>query len=97
MDNIPGAMRSHLVIFFSPPLDWHSGFGEGTEYPLLRNSSLSFPLNDSTYPFSQGLPGSMNMAFTPRFDNHPLTALEVNSGPLSERMCSGIPLTRNSI
>ena len=58
---------------------------------LFRSSSLNFPLNDSTYPFSQGLPGSMNMAFTPRLDNHPLTALEVNSGPLSERMCSGTP------
>ena len=43
------------------------------------------------------VPGSMNMAFTPRSDNHPLTALEVNSGPLSERMCSGTPLTRNSM
>ena len=39
----------------------------------------------------------MNMAFTPRFDNHPRTALEVNSGPLSERMCSGTPLTKNSM
>ena len=39
----------------------------------------------------------MNRAVTPRLDSHSLTALEVNSGPLSERMCSGTPLTRNSM
>ena len=56
------------------------------------SSSLSFPLNDSIYPFSQGLPGSINSVFTPKRFNHLLTALAVNSGPLSDLMCSGIPL-----
>ena len=35
-----------------------------------RSSSLSFPLKDSIYPFSQGLPGSINSALTPRSFNH---------------------------
>ena len=39
----------------------------------------------------------MNRAFTPWLDNLPLTALEVNSGPLSKRTCPGTPLTRNSV
>ena len=53
------------------------------------NSSLSFPLNDSMYPFSQGLPGSMYRVATPSSCNQSLTALAVNSGPLSERMYWG--------
>ena len=60
------------------------------------NSSLSFPLNDSMYPFSQGLPGSMNSVFTSNSCNHSLTALDVNSGPLSDLMYSGVPLNKNS-
>jgi hypothetical protein len=32
----------------------------------------------------------MNSVLTPICSSQPLTALEVNSGPLSERMCSGV-------
>ena len=42
------------------------------------------------------LPGSMNNVFTPNRANHFLTSLAVNSGPLSDRICSGIPLKINS-
>ena len=47
----------------------------------LRSSSLSFPLNDSIYPFSQGLPGSTKSVVTSRSFNHLRTAFAVNSGP----------------
>ena len=56
-------------------------------------SSRSFPLKDSLYPFSQGLPGSMNRVPTPILPSQALTALAVNSGPLSER----IVIRRSSI
>ena len=60
--------------------------------PRLSNSSLILPLNDSIYPFPRGLPGSMNNVFTPIRFSHLLTALAVNSGPLSDLTCFGIPL-----
>ena len=53
---------------------------------ILRSSSSSrnFPLNDSTYPFSQGLPGSMNNVSTWRAASHCRINVAVNSGALSE-------------
>jgi len=39
-----------------------------------------------------GLPGSINSVFTPIRFSHLLAALAVNSGPLSDLTCSGIPL-----
>ena len=56
-----------------------------------KSSSLSLPLKLSTYPFSQGLPGVMKRVVAPRGGSHNRTALAVNSGPLSERRCSGTP------
>ena len=50
-----------------------------------RNSSRNFPFNDSTYPFSHGLPGSMNKVFTPTRSSQFRTNRAVNSDPLSER------------
>jgi hypothetical protein len=47
------------------------------------------PLNDSIYPFPQGLPGSINKVFTPSRVSHFLIVLAVNSGPLSERIYPG--------
>jgi hypothetical protein len=47
------------------------------------------------YPFSHGLPGSMYSVVTPTRPSHPLTALAVNSGPLSDRMCPGTPRRTN--
>jgi hypothetical protein len=35
-------------------------------------------LNDSMYPFSQGLPGSMKSVFTPTLPSHALTAFAAN-------------------
>ena len=43
----------------------------------LSNSSVSFPLNDSIYPFSHGLLGSMNNVFTLSWLSQFLTALAV--------------------
>ncbi len=54
-----------------------------------RSSSLSLPLNDSTYPFSQGLPGSIYSGAISRFPSQLLRAFAMNSGPLSDRMYSG--------
>ncbi len=42
-----------------------------------NSSSLSLLLNDSTYPFSQGLPGSMNSGFTSNLMSHRRTAVTV--------------------
>ena len=56
-----------------------------------KSSSLSLPLKLSTYPFSQGLPGVMKRVVAPTPWSHNRTALAVNSGPLSERRCSGTP------
>ena len=57
---------------------------------MFKSSSRSLPLNDSRYPFSQGLPGSMYSVFTPRSSSHLRTVLEVNSEPLSERIEAGM-------
>ena len=57
----------------------------------LSNSSRSFPLKLSMYPFSQGEPGSMYSVFTPTFPSQARTALAVNSAPLSDRKCPGTP------
>jgi integrase len=47
------------IILPPPALYEHLGFKErGEDFPF-RISSLSFPLKDSIYPFSHGLPGSM--------------------------------------
>lgn len=40
----------------------------------------------SKYPFSQGLPGSMNSVFTPSLPSQCCTARAANAGPLSDRM-----------
>jgi hypothetical protein len=48
----------------------------------------------SMYLFSHGLPGSMRSALTPTLPSHSRTAFAVNSGPLSERMCSEVYRTR---
>lgn len=44
-------------------------------------------LNDSQWPFSHGLPGSMYSGLVPRPASHLRNLLAMNSGPLSERMC----------
>ena len=56
---------------------------------LLISSSHSLPLKDSTYPFSQGLPSSMNRVVTPNRFSHSRITLAVNSGPLPDRRYSG--------
>ncbi len=56
--------------------------------PRLSSSSFGFPLNDSMYPFSQGLLDSMESLVTLRPFNHLRTAFVVNSGSLSERIYS---------
>src|SRR5437763_2301763 len=46
-------------------------------------------------PFSHGLPGAMEAVFAPTAPIHSWTALATDSGPLSERMCSGTPRRMN--
>ena len=50
----------------------------------------------STYPFSQGLPGSMYNVFTPTALSQSLTVSAVNSDPLSDRTYSGTPRSTNN-
>ena len=60
--------------------------------PTSSSSSLNLPLMLYTFPFSHGDPGSMYSVFAPTFPSHSRTASAVNSGPLSDLMCSGTPL-----
>jgi hypothetical protein len=57
-----------------------------------RNSSRSFELKLSQKPFSHGEPGWMYSVFAPMLANHLRRSRATNSGPLSERKCSGTPL-----
>jgi hypothetical protein len=57
----------------------------------LSGSSRSFELKLSTWPVSQGEPGSMQAVLEPTAAIQLRTAWATNSGPLSERMCSGTP------
>ena len=52
-------------------------------------------MNDSQYPFSQGLPGSIYNVLTSRLDNHSRSFSAINSGPLSERINLGCPRIKN--
>ncbi|KQP88975.1 hypothetical protein ASF55_04340 [Methylobacterium sp. Leaf119] len=45
----------------------------------------------SQYPFSHGEPGAMYWICYPVFATHLRSAFEIISGPLSQRMCSGMP------
>lgn len=56
-----------------------------------KHSSRSLPMNDWQYPFSQGLPGSMNSGLVPSEASHFLTRSAHISARLSERTCSGTP------
>ncbi len=60
------------------------------------NSSHSFPLNDSTSPFSQRLPGSINNGLSCNCLYHARKAWAINSGPLSDRKYAGYPCWRNN-
>jgi hypothetical protein len=59
----------------------------------VKNSSRNFPLKLSQYPFSHRLPGSMYNILVPSFPSQFRNSPAIYSGPLSERMCSGIPRT----
>lgn len=62
---------------------------------LFNNSALILLLNDSTYPFSHGLPDVIYVVVPSRPKNsHTLFAM--NLLPLSERMYSGIPFHINT-
>jgi hypothetical protein len=52
-------------------------------------------LNDSTYAFCHGLPGSMYSVPHPLSFSHAFTASAMNSGPLSERTNRGAPRSSN--
>ena len=54
-----GTMGSNLVVFPSPAFNQNLRLQQSVKDSRFSNSSLSFPLKLSIYPFSQGLPGSM--------------------------------------
>jgi hypothetical protein len=49
----------------------------------------------SMYAFSMGFPGRMKSSFTPFRCAHSSTARQVNSVPLSDRRCAGMPQRMN--
>jgi hypothetical protein len=53
----------------------------GSNISRFRNSSRSLPLNDSTYPFSHGLPGSIYSVFTPPTVSRPARGRDRNIRP----------------
>lgn len=54
-------------------------------HSMLRHSSRKRPLKLSSVPFCQGLPGAMWAASIFASSSQRMTAVETNSGPLSER------------
>jgi hypothetical protein len=62
----------------------------------LSNSSRNFPLKNPTYPFSHGLPGSINSGATASRSYHCRSMRAIHSGPLSFRICVGQPRSRNN-
>ena len=57
-----------------------------------KHLSLSLRLKGSQNPFSHGDPGSMLRFLVPRVVSHSRRTFATISGPLSERMWTGIPL-----
>src|SRR5262249_22332181 len=72
-----------------PALEAPLGFQQRVELLGSSNSSRSLPLKLSTYPFSQGLPGSINSVATPTRAHHWYTFVPLNSELLSIRIFSG--------
>jgi hypothetical protein len=68
----------------------------GQKISRFSSSSRSLPLKLSMFPFSQGLPGSMNSVRAPNCPSQRRILWHVKPGPLSERMCSGIPREQKS-
>ena len=58
----------------------------------LKHSSWNFPLKLSMYPFCVGLPGSVNICFIWWSYHQPLSALDMNSDPLSVNISFESPL-----
>ena len=58
---------------------------------FISNSDRSFPLNDSEYALSVGLPGREKHNFTPRRYAQASGTLPANSGPLSTWIALGRP------
>lgn len=60
------------------------GLLQRVEISRFSNSSYGFPLNDLMYPFSQGMPCSLNSAFLPSLPSHSGTVLAQNLMPVVE-------------
>ena len=79
-------MRPYRVVVLSPAVDERLRLLQCAEDFSVQKLVAELSVKGSLYPFSQGLPGSMNSVFTPILPSQALTTLAVNSGPLSERM-----------
>ena len=79
-------MRSSLVVMLAVLLYQTFASIRLVKISLFSSSSPKRPMKDSAYAFSHGLPGSMYSVSTPDAFSHLLSALAMNSGPLSERM-----------
>jgi hypothetical protein len=82
-------LRSNLVDTPAPVHDHDLRFGWLLSHHSLRHSPRDLMLNDSSWPFCDGFPRATNALsmFVPT--SHFSTALEANSGQLSERRCFG--------
>src|ERR1039458_10573448 len=63
-------VRPFRVVFHAPPLRQNLCLLQRVEISPFKNSSRSFPLKLSQYPFSHGLPGSMYNVLVPSFPSH---------------------------
>ena len=69
-------------------------------HEAFRHSARNDPLNDSMKALSVGLPGREKSRVTPLRYAHRSSSLEMNSGPLSNRIVLGLPwvlVTRSSV
>ncbi len=84
-------MRSDGVVVDPPPYRQDLHLFERKEDLASEELIRSLKLNLLQKAFSQGLPGSMESVFAPVSANHFRRSFATNSGPLSERICSGTP------
>ena len=82
-------MRTVCIVVAAPAFDEHLRLVQRIEEFAVQQLIPEFPVKDSTYPFSHGLPGSMNRGATASSVYHACRARAMNSGPLSIRICVG--------
>ena len=88
-------MRSDLVILPEPGIDCDLSLFGAVNHSALSTSRLSVPLKRSLYPFPMGCLDRLAWLM-PTLFSQSWKCSATNSGPLSERMNSGLPCFINT-